>query len=158
QSLANYVEENLPDYVALSAGKRQPTEIASGFRYHTNDYLKLPHIPALSTDRVPSDRTRNNDEAKLTPTADQALWVLDIYGLVVGSLLIVFGNIGDRAECDLGRHESDRNAPFRLHSSRNPVPNELRKPKRSPPHVAFTRFEDSKKSGNALTCRKLSGR
>ncbi|WP_026872957.1 MFS transporter [Inquilinus limosus] len=34
--------------------------------------------------------------AALTPTADQALWILDIYGFVVGSLLIAFGNIGDR--------------------------------------------------------------
>jgi DHA2 family multidrug resistance protein-like MFS transporter len=32
----------------------------------------------------------------LSPTAEQALWVLDIYGFVVGSLLIAFGNIGDR--------------------------------------------------------------
>jgi DHA2 family multidrug resistance protein-like MFS transporter len=32
----------------------------------------------------------------LTPSADQALWVLDIYGFAVGSLLIAFGNIGDR--------------------------------------------------------------
>jgi len=32
----------------------------------------------------------------LLPTADQALWMLDIYGFVVGSLLITFGNIGDR--------------------------------------------------------------
>lgn len=32
----------------------------------------------------------------LTPTADQALWILDIYGFVVGSLLIAFGNLGDR--------------------------------------------------------------
>ncbi|MEU6052299.1 MFS transporter [Streptomyces xanthochromogenes] len=32
----------------------------------------------------------------LTPTADQALWTLDIYGFAVGSLLIAFGNIGDR--------------------------------------------------------------
>jgi DHA2 family multidrug resistance protein-like MFS transporter len=32
----------------------------------------------------------------LTPTADQALWILDIYGFAVGSLLIAFGNIGDR--------------------------------------------------------------
>ncbi|GAA2288012.1 MFS transporter [Streptomyces ruber] len=32
----------------------------------------------------------------LSPTADQALWTLDIYGFVVGSLLITFGNIGDR--------------------------------------------------------------
>lgn len=32
----------------------------------------------------------------ITPTADQALWILDIYGFVVGSLLIVVGNIGDR--------------------------------------------------------------
>ncbi|MFC6486618.1 MFS transporter [Nitratireductor sp. GCM10026969] len=32
----------------------------------------------------------------ITPTADQALWILDIYGFVVGSLLITFGNIGDR--------------------------------------------------------------
>uniref|UniRef100_UPI001C9318D9 hypothetical protein n=1 Tax=Kocuria palustris TaxID=71999 RepID=UPI001C9318D9 len=30
------------------------------------------------------------------PTADQALWILDIYGFVVGSLLIAFGNLGDR--------------------------------------------------------------
>src|SRR5918996_532641 len=32
----------------------------------------------------------------LAPTADQALWILDIYGFAVGSLLIAFGNIGDR--------------------------------------------------------------
>lgn len=32
----------------------------------------------------------------LLPTADQALWILDIYGFVVGSLLIAFGNVGDR--------------------------------------------------------------
>ena len=32
----------------------------------------------------------------LSPTADQALWILDIYGFVVGSLLIAFGNLGDR--------------------------------------------------------------
>ncbi|MEU2391419.1 MFS transporter [Streptomyces sp. NPDC007369] len=32
----------------------------------------------------------------LTPTADQALWILDSYGFAVGSLLIAFGSIGDR--------------------------------------------------------------
>ncbi|MEJ3653498.1 MFS transporter [Actinomycetes bacterium KLBMP 9759] len=32
----------------------------------------------------------------LSPTAEQSLWVLDIYGFVVGSLLIAFGSIGDR--------------------------------------------------------------
>lgn len=32
----------------------------------------------------------------LEPSADQALWILDIYGFAVGSLLIAFGNIGDR--------------------------------------------------------------
>lgn len=32
----------------------------------------------------------------LTPTGDQALWILDVYGFAVGSLLIAFGNIGDR--------------------------------------------------------------
>ena len=32
----------------------------------------------------------------LTPSADQALWILDIYGFAVGSLLIAFGNLGDR--------------------------------------------------------------
>lgn len=32
----------------------------------------------------------------LAPTAGQALWALDIYGFVVGSLLITFGGIGDR--------------------------------------------------------------
>ncbi|WP_223911438.1 MFS transporter [Actinomyces capricornis] len=32
----------------------------------------------------------------LAPTADQSLWILDIYGFVVGSLLIAFGNLGDR--------------------------------------------------------------
>jgi DHA2 family multidrug resistance protein-like MFS transporter len=32
----------------------------------------------------------------LNPTADQALWVLDSYGFAVGSLLVAFGNIGDR--------------------------------------------------------------
>ncbi|WP_407316194.1 MFS transporter [Pseudomonas sp. nanlin1] len=42
-------------------------------------YLAMPHI-----------------NSALTPTADQALWILDIYGFVVGSLLVAFGNIGDR--------------------------------------------------------------
>lgn len=42
-------------------------------------YLAMPHVTSA-----------------LTPTADQALWILDIYGFVVGSLLIAFGNIGDR--------------------------------------------------------------
>ncbi|GCA49670.1 antiseptic resistance protein [Sinorhizobium sp. KGO-5] len=42
-------------------------------------YLAMPHVTSA-----------------LQPTADQALWILDIYGFVVGSLLIVFGNIGDR--------------------------------------------------------------
>ncbi|MGI5466682.1 MFS transporter [Streptomyces sp. CA-132043] len=32
----------------------------------------------------------------LSPTADQALWILDVYGFAVGSLLVAFGNIGDR--------------------------------------------------------------
>ncbi|MEU8776869.1 MFS transporter [Streptomyces sp. NPDC048606] len=32
----------------------------------------------------------------LSPTADQALWILDVYGFAVGSLLIAFGSIGDR--------------------------------------------------------------
>ncbi|MEU1387208.1 MULTISPECIES: MFS transporter [unclassified Nonomuraea] len=32
----------------------------------------------------------------LTPTAGQALWILDVYGFAVGSLLIAFGNLGDR--------------------------------------------------------------
>ncbi|WP_411574964.1 MFS transporter [Streptomyces fradiae] len=32
----------------------------------------------------------------ITPTTDQALWILDIYGFVVSSLLIAFGNLGDR--------------------------------------------------------------
>lgn len=33
--------------------------------------------------------------SSILPTADQSLWILDIYGFVVGSLLVVFGNIGD---------------------------------------------------------------
>ncbi|GAA1855542.1 MFS transporter [Myceligenerans crystallogenes] len=32
----------------------------------------------------------------IAPTTDQSLWILDIYGFVVGSLLITFGNVGDR--------------------------------------------------------------
>ena len=32
----------------------------------------------------------------LVPSADQALWILDIYGFIVGSLLVALGNIGDR--------------------------------------------------------------
>lgn len=32
----------------------------------------------------------------LTPTTDQALWILDSYGFAVSSLLIAFGNLGDR--------------------------------------------------------------
>ncbi len=32
----------------------------------------------------------------LSPTADQTLWILDAYGFAVGSLLVAFGNVGDR--------------------------------------------------------------
>ena len=32
----------------------------------------------------------------LSPSAGQALWILDSYGFVVGSLLITFGSVGDR--------------------------------------------------------------
>ncbi|MES9535890.1 MFS transporter [Actinomadura sp. NPDC000600] len=32
----------------------------------------------------------------LAPTAEQSLWILDVYGFAVGSLLIAFGNLGDR--------------------------------------------------------------
>ena len=32
----------------------------------------------------------------IQPTTDQSLWILDIYGFTVGSLLITFGNLGDR--------------------------------------------------------------
>lgn len=32
----------------------------------------------------------------LAPTADQSLWILDIYGFAVGSLLVAFGALGDR--------------------------------------------------------------
>jgi DHA2 family multidrug resistance protein-like MFS transporter len=42
-------------------------------------YLAMPHITSA-----------------ITPSADQALWILDIYGFVVGSLLVAFGSIGDR--------------------------------------------------------------
>ncbi|MFB4315874.1 MFS transporter [Actinomadura sp. 21ATH] len=34
--------------------------------------------------------------AELSPTADQSLWILDVYGFAVGALLIAFGNLGDR--------------------------------------------------------------
>ncbi|TDC23286.1 MFS transporter [Kribbella albertanoniae] len=33
---------------------------------------------------------------ELRPTADESLWILDVYGFAVGSLLVAFGNIGDR--------------------------------------------------------------
>ncbi len=32
----------------------------------------------------------------LSPSAGQSLWILDVYGFVVGSLLITFGSVGDR--------------------------------------------------------------
>ncbi|MEU0161486.1 MFS transporter [Streptomyces sp. NPDC006261] len=32
----------------------------------------------------------------ISPSASQALWIVDIYGFVVASLLIAFGNLGDR--------------------------------------------------------------
>ncbi|NGO79487.1 MFS transporter [Streptomyces sp. YC504] len=32
----------------------------------------------------------------LSPSADQALWILDSYGFAVGALLVAFGSIGDR--------------------------------------------------------------
>ncbi|MFK4085657.1 MFS transporter [Kribbella sp. NPDC020789] len=34
--------------------------------------------------------------AQLRPTADESLWILDVYGFAVGSLLVAFGSIGDR--------------------------------------------------------------
>ncbi|PCG85403.1 MFS transporter, partial [Streptomyces sp. WZ.A104] len=32
----------------------------------------------------------------ISPSAGQSLWIVDIYGFVVASLLIAFGNLGDR--------------------------------------------------------------
>jgi permease, MFS len=32
----------------------------------------------------------------IQPTTEQSLWILDIYGFTVGSLLVTFGNLGDR--------------------------------------------------------------
>ncbi len=32
----------------------------------------------------------------LAPSAGQALWILDVYGFAVGSLLVAFGSVGDR--------------------------------------------------------------
>lgn len=37
--------------------------------------------------------------SSILPTADQALWILDIYGFVVGALLVAFGN---RSRCRCG--------------------------------------------------------
>src|SRR3954470_135236 len=34
--------------------------------------------------------------AQLAPSATQLLWIVDVYGFVLGGLLIVAGNIGDR--------------------------------------------------------------
>ena len=76
QSLATYVEEHLPDYAALSAGKKQTTEIASGFRYKTNDYLKLPHLarpPGKRYDRPTSAPTTTPPEADPVAKLERAL-------------------------------------------------------------------------------------
>ncbi|TIX79691.1 MAG: MFS transporter [Mesorhizobium sp.] len=56
----------------------------------------LPLVLLVAMDGSILYRAMPRVASAITPTADQALWILDIYGFVVGSLLIVVGNIGDR--------------------------------------------------------------
>ncbi|MHB8270458.1 hypothetical protein [Bradyrhizobium sp.] len=69
QSLGTYVEDHLPDYAALDAGKWQKPEINSGFRYDTNDYLKFAQPPKISTGSPPSTRIATERESEKHVTA-----------------------------------------------------------------------------------------
>lgn len=76
------------------------TEVAIPVPAYRNPWLGLPAILPLvllvAMDASILYLAMPHVTSALTPTAEQALWILDIYGFVVGSLLITFGSIGDR--------------------------------------------------------------
>lgn len=87
----------VPSLVAMTTKK---TEAASAGRPDLRSWLGLLAVlgPVLlvSMDGSILFLAMPSLSQSLTPTADQALWILDGYGFAVGSLLIAFGNIGDR--------------------------------------------------------------
>lgn len=61
QSLGDYVEMNLPDYVAL-AGKEQFPQINTGLRPEQNDYLKLGTVPGAREVELEAASAASADE------------------------------------------------------------------------------------------------
>lgn len=73
-----------------------PREVKAGPRAWLGLLVVLGPVLLVSMDGSILFLTMPTITHALAPTADQALWILDIYGFVVGSLLIAFGNLGDR--------------------------------------------------------------
>ncbi|WP_031167382.1 MFS transporter [Streptosporangium roseum] len=75
---------------------RQHTHNSPGLRSWLGLLVILGPVLLVSMDGSILFLAMSRVSQALTPTADQALWILDVYGFAVGSLLIAFGNLGDR--------------------------------------------------------------
>lgn len=73
-----------------------PDQVRAGRRAWLGLLVVLGPVLLVSMDGSILFLTMPTITHALAPTADQALWILDIYGFAVGSLLIAFGNLGDR--------------------------------------------------------------
>ncbi|MEU8319452.1 MFS transporter [Nonomuraea sp. NPDC048881] len=75
---------------------RQHTRTSPGLRAWLGLLVILGPVLLVSMDGSILFLAMPRISQALTPTAGQALWILDVYGFAVGSLLIAFGNLGDR--------------------------------------------------------------
>ncbi|MGW2221125.1 MFS transporter [Nonomuraea sp. NPDC001684] len=75
---------------------RQHTRTSPGLRAWLGLLVILGPVLLVSMDGSILFLAMPRISQALTPTASQALWILDVYGFAVGSLLIAFGNLGDR--------------------------------------------------------------
>ncbi|MHA4816783.1 MFS transporter [Streptomyces aculeolatus] len=76
--------------------RRTPSPPAPGLRAWLGLLVVLGPVLLVAMDGSVLFLAMPRISAELSPSADQALWILDGYGFAVGSLLIAFGNIGDR--------------------------------------------------------------
>jgi len=84
------------DPVPIATSAPPPEQARAGRRAWLGLLVVLGPVLLVSMDGSILFLTMPTITHTLAPTADQALWILDGYGFAVGSLLIAFGNLGDR--------------------------------------------------------------
>ena len=90
------VNEQTQNSTPDTSPSSHPSEVRAGRRAWFGLLVVLGPVLLVSMDGSILFLTMPTLTHALAPTADQALWILDIYGFAVGSLLIAFGNLGDR--------------------------------------------------------------